>query len=81
MGVLGPTTLLLPLSEVSTGVVSLVLFGRQKAVCLNKQHTNDTFGCSQFQKINFCSLLPKFLIYLPKILHTGDTESLDQCGY
>ena len=45
--------------------VTIVWFGRQVAVNVQKWHKNAIFGCSLFQKFNFDCLLLKLLIYLP----------------
>ena len=46
--------------------VKIVWFGRQVAVCVQKRHTNEIFGCSWFQKFNFDCLLIKLLVFFTK---------------
>ena len=50
--------------------VKIVWFGCQRAVFVNKRHTNAIFGCIQFQKVDFGCLLLNFLFNLQKKLKT-----------
>ena len=49
--------------------VKNVWLGCQVAVCVNKRHTSELFGCSRIQKLNFDCLLHRLVICSTKTVN------------